>query len=162
VVTLVLAIVVAQQPGLRVTVIDISDSDAIYEDVSRGLAEEVVKALVAAGFDAHRVDESELPEGPCKVGPCLAKVARAEKAQVMVTLDAKELEKTKLGVGLTALLGRDGTPLAGARYILKVKQKKAPKELGAFATELLAKANQMLRPAPAADAGRADAGTRSP
>lgn len=161
-VTLVLALLLAQAAPFRVTVIDVSESDAIYEDVSRALAEDVARALSAAGFEAARIDESELPEFPCPPGPCLARVARQQKAQVLVTLDAKELDKVKIGVGLTALLGRDGTPLAGARYTLQVNQKKVPKELTAFGAQLLAQLNKLVRPkgadAGSADAGRADAG----
>jgi hypothetical protein len=152
-VTLALALVLAQAP-VRVTVIDVSDSDAIYEDVSRGLAEDVAKALTAAGFDAHRVDESEMPDADCKVGPCLAKVVKSQNAQVLVTLDAKELDKKKIAIGLTGLLGSNGEPLTGARYTLKVGQKKTPKELTAFGVDLLARAAKKLKPpAPAVDAG---------
>jgi hypothetical protein len=154
VVTLVLTLVCTQAPALRVTVIDVSDADAIYEDVSRGLAEEVVKTLAAAGLDARRVDESELPEGGCKVGPCLGQVVKEQKAHVLVALDAKELDKKKIGIGLTALW-RDGSPLSGARYTLKVGQKKVPKELTAFATDVLARGTKKLPPAAAPDAGRA-------
>jgi hypothetical protein len=161
VVTLVLAVVLAQPAPLRVTVIDISDSDAIYEDISRGLAEDVTRALAAAGFDATRIDESELPQFPCPPGPCLARVAKDTRAQMLVTLDARELDKVKVGVGLTALLGRDGTPLAGARYTLTQQQKKVPRELTAFAADLFARANKLLRPAPA-DAGVRDAGHPAP
>ncbi len=161
-----LAVLLAQVPSpVRVTVIDVSEADAIYEDVSRGLAEDVTRALAAAGFEATRIDESELPEFPCPPGPCLAKVARQQKAHVLVTLDAKELDKVKIGVGLTALLGTNGMPLLGARYALKAGQKKAPKELTEFGPKLLAQVAKAYRPvAPkdagtaAADAGRADAG----
>lgn len=151
-VTLVLAVLLAQAAPLRVTVIDVSESDAIYEDVSRGLAEDVARALTAAGFEATRIDESELPEFPCPPGPCLARVARQQKAHVLVTLDAKELDKARLGVGLTALLGSNGMPLAGARYTLAPNQKKVPKELTAFGAQLQAQLSK-LAPTPAADAG---------
>lgn len=157
---LALALLLAQAPPLKVAVIDISDSDAIYEDVSRALAEDVVKVLRAAGFEAVRVDESELPEAGCQVGPCLAKVARDQQAQVLVALDAKELDKVKLGVGLTALLGSNGTPLAGGRYVVRADKKRAPKELPEFAARLMAEVTKLYRPAlRAPDAGAADAGT---
>lgn len=151
--TLVLA-----QPPLKVAVIDISDSDAIYEDVSRGLAEDVVKALRAAGFEAARVDESELPEGGCQVGPCLAGVARDQRAQVLVALDATELDKVKIGVGLTALLGSNGAPLAGGRYVVRADRKRAPRELPDFAARLLVEATKALRPATRAGGATADGG----
>lgn len=163
-VTLALALVLAQVPSpVRVTVIDVSEQDAIYEDVSRALAEALAKFLGESGFEASRVDESEFPEFPCPPGPCLAKVARMQKAHVLVTLDAKEVDKTTTAVGLTALLGTNGMPLAGARYTLKAGQKKAPKELTAFPAKLLAQVAKAYRPVAPPDGGtkaRGDAGTQ--
>jgi hypothetical protein len=136
-----------------VVVLDVSAEDAVYEDESRALAEEVVSVLEAKGFTARRVDESELPPQGCRAGPCLEKVAKG--SDVLVTLDVAEISKGRLGVAITALAGRNGMPLAGGRYHVGPKMKRPPKELEKFVQKL----SEALQPkpatkkAPAADAG---------
>ncbi len=154
------ALVLSQAP--KAAVIDVSAPDAVYEDVSRALAEQVSAALNAAGFEAVRVDENELPEEGCREGPCLGKVARQKQALVLVTLDATELDKKRTQVAIAALLGLNGMPLAGGRYVAKEGQKKPPKELLDFTRTVFEKARKAMeeieawkaahRPAP--DAGR--------
>ncbi|MBL8956415.1 MAG: hypothetical protein JNK82_36915 [Myxococcaceae bacterium] len=119
-----------------VVVLDVSAEDAVYEDESRELCLEAVDAFTAKGFTARRVDESELPPKGCKSGPCLEKVARG--TDVLVTLDAVEVGKNKLGVAVTALAGRTGMPLAGGRWHVEPKTKRPPKELVAFVDKVLA------------------------
>jgi len=151
-------VAVALSQGPRAAVIDVSAPDAIYEDVSRSYAADVVRALDKAGFDARRVDESELPEKGCRFGPCLADVAKANKADVVITLDAVEVDSKKNGVAVAAMWGRNGEPLTVKRYTVK-SNGKPPKELAAFATETLAALAKRLAPAPpkpprpSADAG---------
>jgi hypothetical protein len=135
---------VALAAGPTVVVVDVSASDAIYEDVSRGLADALVDALNEAGFDASRIDENELPEDGCRAGPCLEQVARAHHAGAVVLLDAAEAGK-KTKVSLMGLGGRDGRPLAGTRYEL---DHHAKKKVLKFITQLL----KAFAPRP--DAGR--------
>jgi hypothetical protein len=135
----VLALVAAallSQSSPKAAVVDVSAPDAVYEDVSRALATQVSVALNGAGFEAVRVDENELPEEGCRAGPCLAKVAKEKKALVLVTLDATELDKKKTSVAVAALLGLNGMPLAGGRYVSVEGQKKLPKELLEFAKKV--------------------------
>ena len=130
-----LALALAADP--RVAVVDASAPDAVYEDVSRGLADEVVEALLKAGLMAHRVEEQELPEGGCRAGPCLEQVARAQKADVLVVLDAREKGRA-VAVGVLALDGRTGRPLAGQRYVAGPKAAKALKTFSAQVARALA------------------------
>jgi hypothetical protein len=116
-------------------VLDVSAEDAVYEDESRALATEAVEVLNANGFEARRVDESELPPQGCRAGPCLERVAKG--STVLVTLDVAELGRGKLGVAITALAGRTGMPLAGGRYHVDPKTKRPPKELTTFAKKVL-------------------------
>lgn len=132
-----------------VVVLDVSAEDAVYEDESRALAEEVVALFNTKGFTARRVDESELPRGGCRAGPCLEKVARG--SDVLVTIDVVELAKSRLGAAVTALAGRTGMPLAGGRYEVGAKTKRPPKELDAFAKKIRDAFN--VKPAPKKDAG---------
>jgi hypothetical protein len=125
-----LALALASAPV--VVVVDVSASDAIYEDVSRGLANALVDGLNKAGLQASRVDENELPESGCRAGPCLEEVARAHGARAVVLLDAAE-EGTKTKVSLMGLGGRDGRPLAGARYTL---DRGAKKKVSGFIAQL--------------------------
>lgn len=118
-----------------VVVLDVSAEDAVYEDESRALALELVDYLNTKGFTARRVDESELPKSGCRAGPCLEKVAKG--SDVLVTLDAVELEKGRLGVAVTALAGRTGMPLAGGRWEVGPKSKRPAKELEKFAAKIL-------------------------
>lgn len=141
-----LLLVVSSQ---TVVVLDVSAEDAVYEDESRALAEEVVALFNAKGFTARRVDESELPRRGCRAGPCLEKVAKG--SDVLVTLDVVELAKNKLGAAVTALAGRTGMPLAGGRYEVGPKTKRPPKELDAFARKLRDAFN--VKPAAKRDAG---------
>ncbi len=118
---------------LTVAVVDVSAADAIYEDVSRGLTQDVVTALNAAGgYAATRVDENDLPEGGCRAGPCLEKVAREKHADVVVLVDCVESGE-RINISVLALWGRDGRPLGGKRY---VSGKKAKKALAAFIAQL--------------------------
>jgi hypothetical protein len=148
VIAIAVMVVCAQAP--RASVVDVSAPDAIYEDVSRGYAGDVVRALEKAGFDARRVDESELPQEGCHSGPCLAKVAKEQKADVVITLDATELEPKKNGVALAAMWGRNGEPLTVKRFT--VKGAPPPKDLSAFATDVL-NALRKKQPPPLRDGG---------
>jgi hypothetical protein len=126
-------------------VFDVSAPDAVYEDVSRGVADSVVSALGKAGFEAVRVDENELPRDGCRAGPCLGKVSKAHGAALVVTVDVEEDGKTKLKVGLAAMRGTDGMPLGAQRFGQPVEPKKPPKPLTKFCTGLpraLEKANE--------------------
>ena len=133
---LLVAVSLAQTPP-RVVVLDVSAPDAIYEDVSRELATKVAESLTAAGFDATRLDESQLPPEGCRIGPCLGEVARAQKAKVVVIIDATELDKERSGVGVAALWARDGQPLATARFVAKGDKTKPAKALERFGAELM-------------------------
>lgn len=128
----------AVDPGPKVVVIDVSAPDAVYEDVSRALAEEVVAQLRAVGLDAERIDENQLPEQGCRIGPCLGQVAREHKARVVVIVDATELDKKRTSVSLAAMAGHNGMPIGAKRYVVKTGGK-PPKELPTFATDLAKK-----------------------
>ena len=152
-------------PSPQAAVIDVSAPDAVYEDVSRALAEQVSAALNGAGFEAVRVDENELPEDGCRAGPCLAKVAKDKHAQVLVTLDATELDKKRTQVNVAALFGLNGMPLAGGRYVSKEGDKKLPKELVAFTKKVFEQAQKAQAELEEwkrkrSGAGRADGGAR--
>ncbi len=109
--TLVLA-----QGTVRVAVLDVSAADAIYEDVSRALAEKVSDELLKKGFLSKRVDESEVPIDGCRIGPCLGVIAKSQSADVLVIVDAVEGAKGKVEVVLSAMRGRDGLPLAAGKW----------------------------------------------
>lgn len=109
--TLVLA-----QGTVRVAVLDVSAADAIYEDVSRTLAEKVSDELLKKGFLSKRVDESEVPIDGCRIGPCLGVIAKSQSADVLVIVDAVEGTKGKVEVVLSAMRGRDGLPLAAGKW----------------------------------------------
>ncbi len=142
-----LLLALAQAP--RVAVVDVSLPDAIYEDESRALAEMVVAALGKAGFESIRVDETEIPGGKrCSIGPCLGEVARMVKANVVVALDAAEVNK-HTDLILTALLGINGEPLCAKR--LTVGAKDADKKLAAFTKDLVKAAAKKF---PKRDAGQ--------
>ncbi len=131
--TLVLATLT--QLAARLSVVDVSAPDAIYEDVSRGLADFVAVQLEKKGFTAKRADEGELTVEGCRVGPCLAVIAKTQGADVLVLLDATEDDKGRITVALTALRGTDGLPLAVGVW----KTTDAPqvtKPLTAFITSL--------------------------
>jgi hypothetical protein len=130
---LLLALLAQAPAPLKAAVVDISASDAIYEDISRGLANDAASALTQAGFVAVRIDESELPPR-CRVGPCLGEMARAQGADVVVTLDAEETgpDNANAKVAIAALWGANGEALAGGRYTV-VPGKKRPKPLTTFA-----------------------------
>lgn len=147
---LALVALLSQTP-VRVVVIDVSAPDAIYEDVSRALADQVVQAMVSAGLEAERVDERELPDEGCRIGPCLGVIGRAHKAHVVVIVDAAEVDKKRSGVSVAALYGRDGRPLAAKRYTVEGVGK-APKALGVFVAEVSREATALVAPP--------DAGTR--
>jgi hypothetical protein len=131
----VLASLVLSQGMIRVSVLDVSASDAIYEDVSRGLAERISDELLKLGFLSRRADESELPNEGCRVGPCLAAIAKTQKADVLLLLDAVEGDKGQIQVALTAMRGRDGLPLAAGKWSTTAAGK-ADKRLNTFLTAL--------------------------
>jgi hypothetical protein len=152
----------AQLPPARVVVVDVSAADAVYEDVSRALAEQVVAELKELGLDSVRIDENELPEEGCRLGPCLGVVAKARQARVVVIVDAVELDKKgKTQVSVAAMAGRDGMPISAKRYVVKGVGKPAP-ELKAFVKDLVRRLTPPDAGTPA-DAGvrSADAGIRS-
>jgi hypothetical protein len=130
------AALVLNQPTPRLAVIDISAEDAIYEDVSRGLAESLTRVLNANGLTAVRIDESELPPTGCRLGPCLGVAARAKGAVALVTLDAEELSPEVSAVVVTVMRATNGEPLAGGRYRIKVGATKPPKPLTAFLAQV--------------------------
>ncbi len=157
-VVIALAQAPAPVPTPNVAVVDVSASDAVYEDVSRALADEVVEALRRAGAHASRVDEREVPDG-CRFGPCLGEVAKAQKAHVIVALDAVELDSKRTGVGITALWGYDGRPLAAQRYVAAGGKVKPAKAVTGFAAEVTKAATAlMVPPAPRAKAAGEQAG----
>ena len=129
-VTLVLA------QGLHVSVLDVSKPDAIYEDVSRGLAEQVATELTRAGCIAVRIDETELPKG-CKLGPCLGEMAARRQVDIVVTLDAQEQGEADAKVMLTSLRGTNGQFLGGAKYVTTPSKNQVPKALLTFAQTTL-------------------------
>ena len=131
------------QAAPRVAVLDVSAPDAVYEDISRELATKVAASLTAAGFDAVRIDESQLPPEGCRIGPCLGVVARAQKAKVVVIVDATELDKSRTGVGVAALWGTDGQPLATTRFVATGDKTKPAKALEHFATKLLKRVREL-------------------
>ncbi len=134
--SLLVALSLSQLAPSRVVVIDVSAPDAVYEDVSRGFAEQMVAELRAVGLEAVRVDENELPEAGCRLGPCLGGVAKARQAKVVVILDAVELDKKgKTQVAVAAMAGRDGMPISAKRYVA-VAQSKPTAELKAFVKDL--------------------------
>lgn len=113
--SVVLTLVLAQGT-VRVAVLDVSAADAIYEDVSRALAEKVSDELLKKGFLSKRVDESEVPIDGCRIGPCLGVIAKSQSADVLVIVDAVEGAKGKVEVVLSAMRGRDGLPLAAGKW----------------------------------------------
>ncbi len=136
VLSLLVTFAFAQLASSRVVVVDVSAPDAVYEDISRALAEQVVAELRAAGLEVMRIDENELPEDGCRLGPCLGTVAKARHAKVVVILDAVELDKKgKTQVSVAAMAGRDGMPISAKRYVVKAPGKPAA-ELKAFAKDL--------------------------
>lgn len=134
---LLLALLLSADPP-KVVVVDVSAPDAVYEDVSRALADEVVEGLREAGMDAERIGENELPEEGCRIGPCLGKVAKQYKAKVVVILDATEVDKKHTRVNVAAMAGHNGMPLCAKRYVVKAESK-APKDLKAFIGDLTKK-----------------------
>lgn len=140
------------QPTPRVAVVDVSAPDAIYEDVSRGLADQVVEALRQAGAEAVRIEEAELPAGGCRLGPCLGVLARAKQAQVVVMLDATEVDQKHSGVEVAALGARDGRPIAARRYVAVAGKPKPPPLLERFVADVIAQTKKLIGPA---DAGAA-------
>lgn len=124
--TLVLA-----QGTVRVAVLDVSAADAIYEDVSRALAEKVSDELLKKGFLSKRVDESEVPIDGCRIGPCLGVIAKSQSADVLVIVDAVEGAKGTVEVVLSAMRGRDGLPLAAGKWTTTAEGKQN-KQLSKF------------------------------
>lgn len=124
--TLVLA-----QGTVRVAVLDVSAADAIYEDVSRALAEKVSDELLKKGFLSKRVDESEVPIDGCRIGPCLGVIAKSQSADVLVIVDAVEGTKGTVEVVLSAMRGRDGLPLAAGKWTTTAEGKQN-KQLSKF------------------------------
>src|SRR5262249_13352417 len=96
-IALIFTLAFAQTP-CRVVVFEVSASDAVYEDVSRSLAEALVESLGSKGVIALRATENDLPSKGCRFGPCLGKVAAALKADVLVTLDVSEIDSGRLAV----------------------------------------------------------------
>ena len=133
----IVALALSQLPPARVVVIDVSAPDAVYEDVSRALAEQVVSELKGSGLDAVRIDENELPEEGCRLGPCLGIVAKKRQAKVVVIVDAVELDKKgKTQVSVAAMAGWNGMPINAKRYTTKAEGKPAA-ELKAWVKDLL-------------------------
>jgi hypothetical protein len=133
VLALVLGVVLAQGTT-HVAVLDVSAPDAVYEDVSRALAEQVSLELLKKGFLSKRVDESELPMQGCRIGPCLGEVAKSQSADVLL-LDATEAEKGRIDVSLSAMRGRDGLPLSVGKWSTTAEGK-PNKQLSKFITAM--------------------------
>lgn len=113
----VLVMSLLSQPSLKLAVLDVSAPDAIYQDVSTGLADRLSEAFLKRGFLACRIDETQVPpkaEG-CRLGPCLGIIAAAHQVDVLVILDATETDKG-IDVTLSAMRGRDGLPLAAGKW----------------------------------------------
>lgn len=121
------------QAVTKVAVVDVSAPDAIYEDVSRALADKVVEALRATGVQSIRIDERDLPESGCRLGPCLGVAARAKNAEVVVMFDATEAKNDGATIELAALWSTNGAPVAVAKYAVVADQKRVPKPLMKFA-----------------------------
>ncbi len=122
--SLIAVAVLSQLPPSRVVVIDVSAPDAVYEDVSRAFAEQVVAELKAAGLESVRIDENELPEQGCRLGPCLGSVAKSRQARVVIILDAVELDKKgKTQVSVAAMAGHNGMPISAKRYVAQAETK---------------------------------------
>lgn len=126
---------VLAQGTTHVAVLDVSAPDAIYEDVSRALAEQVSLELLKKGFLSKRVDESELPVQGCRIGPCLGEVAKSQSADVLLLVDATEAEKGKIDVSLSAMRGRDGLPLSVGKWSTTAEGK-PNKQLSKFITAM--------------------------
>ncbi len=124
------------QAVTKVAVVDVSAPDAIYEDVSRALADKVVEALRATGVQSIRIDERDLPESGCRLGPCLGVAARAKNAEVVVMFDATEAKNDGATIELAALWSTNGAPVAVAKYAVVADQKKVPKPLMKFAVNV--------------------------
>ena len=124
------------QAVTKVAVVDVSAPDAIYEDVSRALADKVVEALKATGVQSIRIDERDLPESGCRLGPCLGVAARAKNAEVVVMFDATEAKNDGATIELAALWSTNGAPVAVAKYAVVADQKKVPKPLMKFAVNV--------------------------
>jgi hypothetical protein len=142
-VTLLLTFSLAQLSTVRVVVIDASAPDAIYEDVSRELAEQVVAELKKTGLTTHRIDENELPPGGCRFGPCLGRLAQEHQATVVVTLDAEEIDERRSRVGLAALWAHNGAPITASRYVAHRSQ--PSRQLRAFSATLARVGGQLLK-----------------
>lgn len=119
------------QTSARVAVLDVSAADAVYEDVSRAIAERVSDELLKKGFLSKRVDESEVPIDGCRIGPCLGVIAKSQAADVLVLVDATEGAGGKIDVTLSAMRGRDGLPLAAGRWVT-TPEAKPSKQLTKF------------------------------
>ncbi|MCA2980942.1 MAG: hypothetical protein INH41_13675 [Myxococcaceae bacterium] len=140
-------VVAVSQAPLRAAVLDVSAPDAIYEDVSRELAQRVADELLGRGFSARRIDESELTIDDCRLGPCLGVIARAQNADVLVLVDASEGAKGRVDVALSAMRGRDGLPLAVGRWRTTAAGKNR-KLLGKFIEATWRAAVKHLPPSP--------------
>lgn len=122
--SLIVSAVLLAPPRPVVAVVDVSRPDAVYEDVSRALADDVVAELEKVRLDASRVEEQELPAEGCRAGPCLEALARTRAAQALVLLDANE-KGPVVEVSVMALRGSDGRPLASKRYVAGGDARKA-------------------------------------
>jgi len=136
VLSLLAVVVFSQVAPSRVVVIDVSTPDAVYEDVSRAFAEQVVAELKAVGLESVRIDENELPEEGCRLGPCLGAVAKSRQARVVIILDAVELDKKgKTQVSVAAMAGHNGMPISAKRYVAHAETKPHA-DLRAFVKDL--------------------------
>jgi len=122
----VLLRVLVSQTEPRIIVIDVSAPDAIYEDVSRALADDVVNGFSKAKVWTLRVDENEMPKG-CRAGPCLGKVAQERRADIVVTLDAEQEGEGVPKISISAMRGTNGELLAALRYRAQPKGKPTKK-----------------------------------
>ncbi len=134
--SLLAVVVFSQVAPSRVVVIDVSTPDAVYEDVSRAFAEQVVAELKAVGLESVRIDENELPEEGCRLGPCLGAVAKSRQARVVIILDAVEIDKKgKTQVSVAAMAGHNGMPISAKRYVAQAETKPHA-DLRAFVKDL--------------------------
>ncbi len=132
------------QAAPRVAVVDVSAPDAIYGDVSRALADALVAQLEKAGVEALRIEDEELPEGGCRLGPCLGVLARAHQAQVVVMLDATEVDAQRSAVAVAAMASRNGQPVAVKKYQAVNGRSKPAPALVAFAEDVAARTRKLV------------------
>ena len=132
----------------RAALVDVSAPDAVYEDESRAIANQMVAQLAKVGVDAVRVEEAELPEGGCRYGPCLGELGKLKQANLVISMDVVQLKGGHWGIAIATLAARNGQPLASGKFELK-KLTDTPKGFKAY----LAQMKKLVEGWPKPDAG---------